>query len=89
MAYKQQAAVYINKSLHLDCGVKVGVCRIIFLLPFVSSPWKVYIYAAGVAGNTLHFSHILFSGRCNVAHYFFSLDWNSPVGRNVMGNLLL
>lgn len=89
VAYKQQAAVYTKGSFHRGCGVRVGVCRVISLLSFLSSPWKVYIYAAWVAGSTLHFSYILFSGRCYVAHYFFSLDWNPPVGRNVMRNLLL
>lgn len=89
VAHKQPAAIYINESLHLSCGVRVGVCRVISLLSFLSSPWRVYFYAAGVVGNTLHFSSIVFSSHCNVAHYFFSLDWKSPVGRNVMRNLLL
>ena len=64
------------------------MCREISSLPFLSFPWKVYIYAALVVGSTLHYSYRLFVGCCNVPHYFFSLDWNSPVGRNVMRNIL-
>lgn len=83
------SCLYEQVFTNLSCGVRVGVCRVTSLLPFLSSPWKVYIYAAGVAGNALHFLYILFSGRSNAAHYFFSLEWNSAVGRNVMRNLLL
>lgn len=89
VAEEQQAAVNINKPLHLGCCVRVSVGQVISLIPFLSFPRKVYIYSMGVVENTSHFSYILFSGRCNVAHYFFSLHWNSPAGRNVMRNILL
>jgi len=87
-AYKQWAVVFTTESLNVGCVVRVGVCREISSLPFLSFPWKVYIYAALVVGSTLHYSYRLFVGCCNVPHYFFSLDWNSPVGRNVMRNIL-
>lgn len=89
VADEQQAAVNINKPLHLGCWVRVSVGKEISLLLFLSSPWKVHVYATGVVENTFNFSCILFPGRCNTAHYFFSLHWNSPAGRNVMRNVLL
>lgn len=87
-AYKHWAVVLAKESLKVGRVVRVGVCREISSLPFLSFPWKVHIYAALVVGSISHYSYLLVAGCCNVAHYFFSLDWNSPVGRNVMRNIL-
>lgn len=89
VAYKQQAVVHTKVSLNLGCVVTAGVCRVTSLLPFFLSPWQVNISAPWLVGHASHYSYLLFSGRCNGAHYFFSLDWYSPAGRKVMRNLLL